>query len=127
MAIIRTIYEVSKPAQQFYSVERAGYTSLNTAAYQVVNDMLQLGSFTIANVNYKATGSGTLTGGRWPISERVYSLSLGGSGYNTGDQISVVGGAFKTQPFTATVTSVRTETRGNQKYSGERSVQHATN
>ena len=127
MATVRTIYEVSKPSQQFYSVERAGYTDLSTATYQIVNDMLQLGAFTIANVNYRSDQSGTVTAGAWPIGETKYSLTLGGSGYKVGDQLKLVGGLFDTSPMKLTVTAIKTETRQGQAYGGVISTYNITN
>lgn len=127
MATVRTIYEVSKPSQQFYSVERAGYTDLSTATYQVVNDMLQLGAFTIANVNYVSDQSGVLSAGAWPIGETKYSLTSGGSGYAVGDQLKLVGGLFSSSPMKLTVTAVKTETRQGQAYGGVISTYNITN
>jgi len=117
MATIRTIYEVSKPQQQFYSVERVGYTDLSTATYQIVNDLLQLGAFTIANVNFKSLQSGSLSAGSWPIGERQYSLTSGGSGYKVGDALKVQGGVGTT-PYTIRVDSVKTESRLGVTYGG---------
>ena len=127
MATVRTIYEVSKPSQQFYAVERAGYTNLSTATYQIVNDMLQLGAFTIANVNYVSDQSGGISAGAWPIGERVYTLTSGGSGYKVGDQLKLVGGLFNSSPMKLTVASVKTETRQGQVYGGVISTYTVTN
>jgi hypothetical protein len=111
MATIRTIYEVSKPVEQFYSVERAGYIDLSSATFQVVNDMLQLGAFTVANVNFKSTQNGALLGGLWPVTERVYTVNNGGSGYKTGDRLVAIGGTLAENgtPFTFTVDTIKTQ------------------
>lgn len=87
----RTIYEISKPTKQFYSVERAGFTDVSEAVYSAVNDMVQLGSFTVANVVYTdSQGLSTFSG--WPVVERLFSLSNAGAGYKAGDVLFMVGG-----------------------------------
>ena len=108
----RTIYEISKPAQQFYSVERSGFVDVSEAVYSAVNDMVQLGSFTVANVVYTdSQGLSTFSG--WPVVERLYSLSSAGSGYKVGDQLFMTGGtqASSSAPkFQLTVNSINATT-----------------
>ncbi len=108
----RTIYEISKPAQQFYSVERSGFVDVSEAVYSAVNDMVQLGSFTVANVVYTdSQGLSTFSG--WPVVERLYTLSSAGSGYKVGDQLFMAGGtqASSSNPkFRLTVNSINATT-----------------
>ena len=108
----RTIYEISKPTKQFYSVERAGFTDVSEAVYSAVNDMVQLGSFTVANVVYTdSQGLSTFSG--WPVVERLFSLNTAGAGYKVGDVLYMVGGtrASNSDPkFTLTVNSINSTT-----------------
>lgn len=109
----RTIYEISKPTQQFYSVERGGFVNMNEAMYSVVTDMVQLGSFTVANVVYTNAYGLPASTTTWPARERLYTISSGGVGYKANDVLTLVGGtqATSTDPkFRLTVSSVNSTT-----------------
>jgi hypothetical protein len=92
-----TIYEVSKPQQQFYSVERAGFVDVGEAMFSAVTDLIQLGFFQVKVVKFIDRQNNPIvkTGGSaWPVSERVYTLSSVGSGYKAGDQLYALGGTL---------------------------------
>lgn len=115
----RTIYEIAKPQQQFYSVERAGFTSVNSAAISICTDLVQLGAFTLANLKYTvAVGTSTSDGYTdvWPPELRDYKLSSGGRGYKVGEKINLVGGTGT--KFEAEVMSITTKTVGPYTYGG---------
>jgi len=90
---IRTIYEISKPSYKFYSVERAGFITVSDMAISVITDCLQLGSFTIANVQFiHSVTSERLIGSNWPVYERIVKPSDGGDGYRVNDELEVDSG-----------------------------------
>ena len=84
----KTIYENVK--SDFYSVERAGYTTVSTLMYDVVTDLLNHG-FTSANVAYvDITNATSYT--TWPPAVGIASVSAAGLGYKAGDVLEKVGG-----------------------------------
>lgn len=102
----KTIYENVK--SDFYSVERAGYTKVNEAMFDVVTDLLNHG-FTAANVNY-TDSTGQVNVGTWPPVEKKFVLHTPGVGYKVGDILKMSGGEIKTDPFKMIVTSVHATT-----------------
>lgn len=114
---IRTIYEISKPSYKFYSVERAGFTSVTEMASSAITDCLQLGSFTLSNVHFVHTVTNARVDAvSWPVLERTVvpttegtgPIPGGGLGYRVGDRIVVPG------PFEANLAmTVATTHRGN--------------
>lgn len=88
---IRTIYEISKPDVNFYSVERSGFTTVGEVIKSAVNDMLQLGAFTVSNliITTSAAASSVTRPADWPPAERVIEVVNGGGGYKVGDQLKV--------------------------------------
>lgn len=102
----KTIYENVK--SDFYSVERAGYTKVNEAMFDVVTDLLNHG-FTMANISYTDTG-GQVNVGTWPPVERQFVTHTPGVGYKVDDILQMVGGEIKTAPFKMKVTSVNATT-----------------
>lgn len=106
---IRTIYEVAKPDQQFYSVERVGYTTVNAAAVDIGTDLVKLGAFTLANLTYEINIGGTIlnaTSTSWPPISRQYTLSAAGAGYKVDDELEIVGGSG-TEKFEIKVTAIK--------------------
>ena len=91
---IRTIYEISKPSYKFYSVERAGFTSVTEMASSAVTDCLQLGSFTLSNVHFIHTQTGARVDAiSWPVLETVPvpSTVSPGEGYQVNDILEIPG------------------------------------
>jgi hypothetical protein len=86
-----TVFEVAKPAQQFYCVERSGFIDVNEAMKSAIDDMIQFGSFTVANVVY-TDSQGLPAFSAWPPLERFYTLSNPGAGYKVGNDLYMVGG-----------------------------------
>ena len=87
----RTIYEVSKPDVKFYSVEKSGFTTVGEVIDSAVNDMLQLGAFSVSNLTIttsSAAGNVTMPA-VWPPAERVLTVTSGGAGYKVGDILKV--------------------------------------
>lgn len=100
MATIRTIYEVRKPAEQFYSVSRTGYTDVGNVVISAVDSILSQGAMTVANVvfldstvtsnpNGSTTPNPSTGWSTWPPNERLYTLVNPGIGYKVGDRIEV--------------------------------------
>ena len=107
------IYEVSKPQQQFYSVERAGYVDVGEAFFDVVTDMLQLGFFQVKAIKFIDKQNNPVVTNTWPVSERLYTLSNAGTGYKSGDKLYAVGGtltASTSARATITVTGINATT-----------------
>lgn len=88
---IRTIYEISKPDVNFYAVERSGFTTVGEVINSVVNDMLQLGAFSVSNlVITTSAASGNVTmPSTWPPAERILTVTNGGAGYKVGDLLKI--------------------------------------
>jgi hypothetical protein len=87
----RTIYEVSKPDVKFYAVEKSGFTTVGEVIDSAVNDMLQLGAFSVSNLvitTSSAAGNVTMPTA-WPPAERIIRVVNGGAGYKVGDQLKV--------------------------------------
>jgi hypothetical protein len=88
---IRTIYEISKPEVNFYAVERSGFTTVGEVINSVVNDMLQLGAFSVSNLiitTSSASGNVTMPA-EWPPAERILTVTNGGAGYKVGDLLKI--------------------------------------
>jgi hypothetical protein len=102
----KTIYENVK--SDFYSVERAGYTTVSSAMYDVVTDLLNHG-FTQANVSF-TDSSGNPNFSTWPPIEVKFSTVTPGVGYKVGDQLQMIGGNVLSTPFQMTVDSVNATT-----------------
>lgn len=113
-----TIYEVSKPQQQFYSVERAGFVDVGEAMFSVVTDMVQLGFFQVKSVKFIDISNKPRVINTWPVTERIYDInpSFRGNGYKVGDVLTVEGGTITdaaTQPkFQAIVANTYPDTGG---------------
>lgn len=91
---IRTIYEISKPSYKFYSVERAGFTSVTEMASRAITDCLQLGSFTLSNVHFvHSVTNSRVDAISWPVYERtaVPAAGAAGVGYRVGDIVETPG------------------------------------
>ncbi len=91
---IRTIYEISKPSYKFYSVERAGFTSVTEMASRAITDCLQLGSFTLSNVHFIHTVTNSRVDAiSWPVYERTVVPATGaaGVGYRVNDTVECPG------------------------------------
>ena len=87
----RTIYEVSKPDVKFYAVEKSGFTTVGEVIDSAVNDMLQLGAFSVSNLTIttsSAAGNVTMPAA-WPPAERIVRVVNGGAGYKVGDLLKV--------------------------------------
>lgn len=91
MAVLRTSYEVYYPTRAFYSVERTGFVTVGELLYQLVNDLLYTGAFArpeeVGTVFYTEENTGSSVTGTWPISERLYTISNRGTGYDAGDYL----------------------------------------
>ena len=87
----RTIYEVSKPDVKFYAVEKSGFTTVGEVIDSAVNDMLQLGAFSVSNLTITtSSASGNVTmPAAWPPAERIVRVVTGGAGYKVGDLLKV--------------------------------------
>jgi hypothetical protein len=87
----RTIYEVSKPDVKFYAVEKSGFTTVGEVIDSAVNDMLQLGAFSVSNLTITtSSASGNVTmPAAWPPAERIVKVVNGGAGYKVGDLLKV--------------------------------------
>ena len=118
----RTVYEVNKPDQQFYSVERNGLVSAKEVVWHAINDLTYRGAFTVANVMYRNTlglisniANADVTYGSWPIRETVFTISNYGSGYTVGDQVQLDGGTY-TEPLVLQVTGIKAGTSAINSY-----------
>jgi hypothetical protein len=87
----RTIYEVSKPDVKFYAVEKSGFTTVGEVIDSAINDMLQLGAFSVSNLTITtSSASGNVTmPAAWPPAERIVKVVTGGAGYKVGDLLKV--------------------------------------
>lgn len=117
---IRTIYEIAKPDQQFYSVERVGYTTVGDAAASIGTDLVQLGAFTVKNISFEVDVGGTITNSystNWPPVARQWTLSSPGAGYKVGDKLQAVGGTGSPK-FQISVTAIKSAIINGVTYDG---------
>jgi hypothetical protein len=86
---ISTIYEVSKPTYQFYSVERSGYTDVGTLVTDTVSDMTDQGKFSFKSAKLTDINNFVLDTPEFPILERMIEILDPGIGYRTGNLLEV--------------------------------------
>ena len=86
---ISTIYEVSKPTYQFYSVERSGYTDVGTLITDVVTDMTVQSKFSFKAAKLTDINNFVLATPEWPILERMIEILDPGLGYRTGNLLEL--------------------------------------
>lgn len=86
---IRTMYEISKPFYNFYSVERSGFLDTGELFEYAVTDMIHNGSFTLANLTYNASTGERVLVASWPPRERFFRIGNPGVGYKVGDTVEV--------------------------------------
>jgi hypothetical protein len=82
---ISTIYEVSKPTYQFYSVERSGYTDVGTLITDVVTDMTVQSKFSFKAAKLTDINNFVLATPEWPILERMIAILYTGHGDRPGN------------------------------------------
>ena len=83
------MYEVSNTDVNFYAVERAGYFNVGELISSAVNDMLQLGAFTLSNLTITDSNGLTANTVSWPPAERLITIQSPGVGYKTGDVVEI--------------------------------------
>lgn len=86
---ISTIYEVSKPTYQFYSVERSGYTDVGTLVTDVVIDMTNQSQFSFKAAKLTDINDFVLDTPEFPILERMIEILNPGLGYRIGNVLEL--------------------------------------
>jgi hypothetical protein len=86
---ISTIYEVSKPTYQFYSVERSGYTDVGTMVTSVISDMTNDGKFEFKTARLTDVNNFVLDTPEFPILERIIEIVNPGIGYRIGNLLEL--------------------------------------
>lgn len=121
---IRTVYENNRTDKNFYAVEKNGFTKVNELMYQFIEDVRNIGAFTVTQAIVTETNAtsvfsntvlqpstanqfrfGVSRTSTWPISQRTRTIKTAGQGYEVNQILGFFDGNATTN-LTVKVTSV---------------------